>query len=384
MHPQPPLRCFSFLLLFGAISLCGGCGPREKIARYTAPKPELIDPTLTSSSSPNAGPGTLSQATPAEATGAPQQTLGAIVLLEKAGWFFKLTGDPQLVQPQQEAFRKFIETVRFSAGEDPKPSWTLPATWKETAGSQMRFATILIEAEGKPLELTVIPLDKNTSDQEFVLANVNRWRDQVGLPPIGASDLSKNVESMKVGDHDAVLVSVVGTAKGGGGMGSAPFAPFAGSVPVPSTTPSTTSEPRPATNASSVIAYEAPSEWTPGRMNEFRKAAFNVADGDATAEITVIDLELGAGDLLQNVNRWRDQVGLPAATAAEVAESTKKISTLGASGDYVELFGPKGGILGVRVLAGGKSWFVKLTGDVDLAKREKPRFEEFVKSLKLK
>ena len=119
-------------------------------------------------------------------------------------------------------------------------------------------------------------------------------------------------------------------------------------------------------------------------MNEFRKAAFNVADGDATAEITVIDLELGAGDLLQNVNRWRDQVGLPAATAAEVAESTKKISTLGGSGDYVELVGPKGAILGVRVLAGGKSWFVKLTGDSDLAKQEKPRFEAFVKSLKLK
>jgi hypothetical protein len=41
-------------------------------------------------------------------------------------------------------------------------------------------------------------------------------------------------------------------------------------------------------------------------------------------------------------------------------------------------------ILGVMAAAGGRLWFIKLKGDHDLAAREKPRFEAFVKSLKLK
>ena len=40
-------------------------------------------------------------------------------------------------------------------------------------------------------------------------------------------------------------------------------------------------------------------------------------------------------------------------------------------------------ILGVMAAAGGRVWFTKLLGDADLAQREKPRFEAFVKSLAL-
>jgi len=92
-----------------------------------------------------------------------------------------------------------------------------------------------------------------------------------------------------------------------------------------------------------------------------------------------------------NVNRWRGQVRLPPIDAAQVAKDVKKIDTLGVQGDYVELVGSvmtstgiskPATILGVAAKVDDRQYFVKLTGDPELAQREKANFESFVKSLK--
>jgi hypothetical protein len=93
--------------------------------------------------------------------------------------------------------------------------------------------------------------------------------------------------------------------------------------------------------------------------------------------------------LLSNVNRWRDQIGLAEVDAADLASGVRKIATLGVQGDYVELIGPgdvtkSETILGVMAAVRGQTWFVKLRGESEIAAREKPRFEAFVKSLKMK
>jgi hypothetical protein len=140
----------------------------------------------------------------------------------------------------------------------------------------------------------------------------------------------------------------------------------------------------PTGSAASDLKFDAPSEWSPGKPNAFSLAAFKVADGDKQVEITV---STAGGDLLANVNRWRGQVKLPPIDAAGLVKAAKKIDTLGSTGDYVEIVGPEAAnretILGVQAEAGGRTWFVKLKGDAELAQREKPRFETFVKSLKL-
>jgi hypothetical protein len=352
------------------VALTTGCGSREKIARYTVPKPELIDSTPVAAA--------------AAAPATEQETLAAIIVVGDMGWFFKLTGDPPAIEPQREAFLTFVKSIKFSSGAEPKPSWTLPEGWKELPGSGMRFATIRLPGESSDqggLELTVIPLPKTMPDlQKFVLDNVNRWRGQLNLKPIAADELAKTTETFKVGDYDCTFVRLIGT--GGGGMGVSPLAAAGGGAATPRASGGKKA-------ASPGIVFEAPPEWTAGRMNEFRKASFTVTAGEQKAEITVIDLEPGSGDLLANVNRWRDQVGLSPFTAAELASLVKKIETLGVQGDYVELNGPGGvapakTILGVMAAAGGRSWFVKLMGDSELAASEKPRFEAFVKSLKLK
>jgi hypothetical protein len=73
----------------------------------------------------------------------------------------------------------------------PRPSgagalkWVLPKGWTETPGSGMRYAT-LIPAGGGKVELSVVVLPGPAGGE---LANVNRWRGQIGLPPIDESAL---------------------------------------------------------------------------------------------------------------------------------------------------------------------------------------------------
>lgn len=64
--------------------------------------------------------------------------------------------------------------------------WTAPAGWKEIPGSGMRVATFeLPKADGKA-EVTVVALAGDVGGE---LANVNRWRGQLALPPIAEADL---------------------------------------------------------------------------------------------------------------------------------------------------------------------------------------------------
>lgn len=206
------MACLSLVAIW---AICG-CAQKEEIASYEALKPEVVDPTLVARPAAPAAPAK------------EQQTIGLIVVVDDVGWFFKLTGDASAVERQHENFLIFASSIEFSRGEEPKPKWTLPEGWRESPGSQMRFATIQIEADGKPLDLSVIPLPKAGGDeQKYILDNVNRWRSQLQLKPISAAELSKETRQLTVAGRKATLVSIVGT--GGGGMtGSAPFAPFAG------------------------------------------------------------------------------------------------------------------------------------------------------------
>lgn len=353
--------------------LAVGCGSREQIESYTVRKPELIDPTLANA--------------PAPGEPKPTQTLGAIVVLENAGWFFKTTGDPGTVGPQKDAFLNFVKSIRFSSGADPQPQWDLPEGWTERPGGDFRFATVEMPAGQEKLDLAISVLPKNVPDEEFVLNNVNRWRGQVGLDATNVIEFARSRETFDVDGNNATFVSLVGQSAAGGGMPGAPFAPFAGGASAaPGSSPTEPVRPKtaPAPASGDTLTYEIPAGWIPGRTTEFRKAAFSVKDGDQELEITVIPLGAGSGTLLQNVNRWRGQIKLPEVKEAELAKLVKKVETLGVAGDYVELVGPTDTILGVMAPAEGQVWFIKLSGDSKLAERENARFQEFVKSLRFK
>ncbi len=65
--------------------------------------------------------------------------------------------------------------------------WSLPKGWAELPGGGMRFATFKAPYVGK-LEATVVVLPGPAGGE---LANVNRWRGQINLPPLDEAGLAK-------------------------------------------------------------------------------------------------------------------------------------------------------------------------------------------------
>lgn len=226
-------RSLSWLALVWALS---GCSQRDEIASYEVLKPEIVDPTLVARPA-------------ATADAKPQKTIGLILPAGDISWFFKLTGPTEAVEAVETDFVNFVKSVKLGNSDDASPTWSLPEGWQQLPGSQFRFATVRLPAKAssdKPQDITV---SQAGGDK---LSNVNRWRGQLNLSPISAAELDSTTEKLEIDGRQAIYVSLVGTGSGamsGGGMGGAPFAPFAGGALPPDHPPigegsKTTGEPK--------------------------------------------------------------------------------------------------------------------------------------------
>jgi len=149
-------------------------------------------------------------------------------------------------------------------------------------------------------------------------------------------------------------------------------------------------QPKPPAPARELV-WDNPPGWTELPPTEMRRANLQPA-GHADMECYLSVLPGGGGGLVDNVNRWRDQMGLAAIDAAAVGALPKQ-GLLGLEGTRLELAGDysnmgaekKAGfaLLGVIAQFGEQSLFVKFTGPAELVKAEQPNFDAFVASLRL-
>jgi hypothetical protein len=72
-------------------------------------------------------------------------------------------------------------------GPGEKLAWTLPKGWTEAKGSGMRYATLQPSVQGKT-EVSIVMLTGTVGGE---LANVNRWRGQIGLKAVDEAALPK-------------------------------------------------------------------------------------------------------------------------------------------------------------------------------------------------
>ena len=373
---SPALRLLAVTAL--AVPVTVGCQRQPQVTKYTVPSEPLETVPPATSAAPVTPPPGMT------APSGPQRMLASMIHRGEMVWFFKLLGPPEAVAKQAGAFRSFIESVRF-ADAAGTPQWTLPEGWHQQAATGMRFATITIDAPGTPLEMTVIPLKPTAGAfRDYVLANVDRWRQQLGLPPtsmeklFGPGERSGELVETKLGDGgEALIVDLAG--EGGSSVASG----LAGSMSGPP--PAMAMPPNPGAGGGAMLTYKAPEGWTPGRTDAMRRAAFAVRDGAKSAEITVIALSAAGGDLLANVNRWREQVHLSSIDRDALEKQAKDIPVGGETGKLVDLVGPpdaqpRESILGVICTHGDQAWFFKMKGDPDLVARERGRFESFVRS----
>ena len=159
----------------------------------------------------------------ADLTGGGQRMLGVIVPHAGATWFFKLTGPEAVVAKAKAAYLEFIQTVKAGAppapgaspalaaaatpgadmaatpvtkAEGPGLKWTAPPHWQDKPATQMRKATWIIPGpDGTTAELAVTAFPGAVGGE---LANLNRWRAQLALPPVSEADLAREVTRLTV------------------------------------------------------------------------------------------------------------------------------------------------------------------------------------------
>jgi hypothetical protein len=134
-------------------------------------------------------------------------------------------------------------------------------------------------------------------------------------------------------------------------------------------------------------AVTTPPNWEPQPPSQMRQASFLVkGDNGALVDISLVSLGAAAGNVLDNVNRWLDQLGQPPISEQQLDNTAQRLTT--ALGDVVvvDLAGlPKdadpardGRIIAAMVTSGGSTLFFKMRGNAGLAETQKADFIKWV------
>lgn len=400
-------------LLLAITSLALGCGKPDQIQTYTVAKePAPLAAGEVASATGN---------NPAQPAAATDRMLAAILPDGGRAWFFKVVGPMAAIDKHAEAIDGFFASVR-PAGDKPLPAWKLPEGWTQQPGNEFRAATIVIPGD-KPLDLTVSTLGWSGS-QDDLLLNINRWRGQMQLAKIGPQQLAESTREVKAGDATITVVDLTGRFQSGmtppfagrapfaGGANappglnpSAPNAP-AGPAELPAGHPPLAPDSAKAASApaiaprgpaqSDVPKFTLPEKWKvlPIEEGSMRKAAFDVADGSKQALITVTQFSArvpAMADPLQNVNRWRGEIGLSRVDDDTLEKVTESIEVGGEKATFMaaipdttkpEESQVEQATLAAMVRVGDEMWFFKMKGNRDLVAAEQQNFRDFLKSVR--
>ncbi|HYE32641.1 MAG TPA: hypothetical protein VEH27_14530 [Methylomirabilota bacterium] len=167
---------------------------------------------------------------PANGTnGVARQTTGALATIEGALWFFKLTGDQAVVAANKDKLKQFLASMDVHAGEHETgsasggesaaaapqrpsqgpalPEWEPPASWQSKTPGQMVLAAFNVSGQEGQAEVTITSFPGDTGG---LVANIDRWRRQVGLGPIDPSDIPKVATTVGEGSNQFTVVDFVG------------------------------------------------------------------------------------------------------------------------------------------------------------------------------
>jgi hypothetical protein len=138
-----------------------------------------------------------------------------------------------------------------------------------------------------------------------------------------------------------------------------------------------------AANAAGEVDFITPEGWEKLDASGIRKANLKVTTDTGSAEITILTFPGDVGGRLANINRWRGQVGLEAATAEDLPAYTTDYDISGHRGLYVRLEGETQSILGALLPFHGSTWFVKMLGDTQTVLANEASMKQFLDSIQL-
>ncbi|MDB5321350.1 MAG: hypothetical protein JWN40_2981 [Phycisphaerales bacterium] len=317
----------------------------------------------------------------------------------------------------------------------PQERWKVPSTWKALTPGPMIKAAYQVSID-PPIKLTVSQVTSMGSGAATVLANVNRWEGQLGLPKTSEANIAKLVTPIPLEGGEALLIDLKGPDPAADGKPQqrmlAAMVPDGEQIWVFKMTGaadqlepqkpafegvvksfhldaephdhSASANPPPAPRAAppqpdaqlgtipGISSYTLPEGWRiDPQPRQMREATIIVpGSGNEAGELVVSRLSVNSlADLMPNLNRWRGQVKLPA-TNDPGANAPQAMALAQGPGVIRDFEGPESaGAARLRQFVAytqfpqaDRIWFFRLVGPYNLVTRSKPQFEAFVKSLK--
>lgn len=272
---------------------------------------------------------------PKPSAGGPQmRILAAIVPQGDQFYFFKLAGPSDVLEKQKASFEKFVSSIRGSAVATDMPK---PAPAPGTPAGAL--------PPGHP------PMGNPPTSQTAALPPGHPpMGGMPNMPPAGAQNPPLPPSHPPIGGKAAVPAP-----------GMAPTSAPAGSV--------------------RLGGFKIQPGWTADPPNPMRQASFTIPADQKQATVIVSKFPKDAiGGWLDNVNRWRQQVGLPAVkdpkdqAAKEMKLGEQPAQLLDFKGEQAEQ------VVAVTTI-GPDMWFFKLQGPPDAVEQQRAAFDQFLKSV---
>lgn len=323
------------------------------------------------------------------------------------------------------------------ASADEGLTYTAPADWQKMPAGGMRKLSFSLKGGG---DFSLVTLPGNAGDLK---GNLNRWRGQVGLPPLeDPAEIAKSVRAFTVSGSEGIALElyapegqpdkamrVVLVEKEGANWffklagprelvkaQAKAFETFMASVKIkagasaqmpaltegqampgqppvaPNADPNSDMnapglpkmEPQ-ATNTK--LTYTLPATWKEKPVGNIRVASFEVKQGEGQSallgDVSIVSLAGDGGGLLNNTNRWRKQLEMVPTDQAGLKNAVKDIQIAGHKGYFMALYsGMEGqGMLIAMVEQGGQTWFIKMVAPAKLIQSQESDFLAFVKSI---
>ncbi|MCP4848147.1 MAG: hypothetical protein GY899_09405 [Verrucomicrobiaceae bacterium] len=289
---------------------------------------------------------------------------------------------------------------------------SLPDGWEPLAPSGMRKASYHIQSVGNDsLDCSVISFPGVAGGLD---ANVNRWRKEVGLEALGASELRASIIHSAIDNHKALIVDINGHDRATLGaivplkhetwffkLSGSPkaissqkenFASFLENVRIDATQAEalgqfTATQHQSRSLERPTITYRLPEGWKEMQPTTMRVASFSIpGTGGLDADVSVIPLPGKAGTDLSSLNQWRRQLKLEEVTQIDDL-SIRQIGNL--KYKVVDISSTEALINGehkARILVAftekaDHKWFFKMVGAESVVVRETQNFFSMISSV---
>ena len=287
----------------------------------------------------------------------------------------------------------------------------VPPNWEPQSLSQMRQASFLVRGDnGAVADISFVTLGPSAGN---ILDNINRWLGQLAQPPLTQEKLAGAIERLlPTAGGDVAIVDLSGQPENGDaskdgriigaiapeegrtvfykmrgnpalvGAQKDNFLKWVSSSRGGDSTANLTAPTAPPSSDKPEIKWEVPPGWSPAPPAPMRYASFTAEKNGEKADISIVTFPGDGGTDADNINRWRQQVGLPAAEASALNAAIVPVQAGEIRFSTVDLSGATARMLAGWTRRDGRAWFFKMTGPKTVVEQEKAKFMTFLQSVR--